>query len=288
MNGEMTLQTARAVVEEVHGKLVAIGLPEGNEAKEAREVYRAAMECYDEMARGWHNEDMMASALIDALDSAGSVALHEAGGWDGWPKEPLAHVSPNARRVLANPESEAGKAYTALDELRGANIHALMGVRGLWLAELTPKDAKIPVGEGESHPMQDYRWWNARGGMYDWLVMLVNRRCGDLGGVQHAAYWIHDAAQEITKAAWCKEEVRRLEEGIGRTVVEVATGAELDGKPEPSPWTKLFGKNSPPDLPGDETRRERLMRLGKLLAEAKERHAGYANWAQLAQFAVKD
>lgn len=272
-------KTALECVEGIREKLEAIGLPEGTEDEWGRRKYAEAMEAYRELARGWQNADMMAAALIDALEAAAVVALAEAGGWAGWPKEALARVAPNAPREPAEPDSEGAKKREALEELFKSSIDALMGIRGMHLSRLSPENLRTHLGEYPHDPRKKYTFSEAREEMWWWLSEVYRMNLGEVGWLGSDADWISDGLRFIGKASQVMENIRSDEKALGKLAAEVAAGGALDERPTPEPGMELFERMSNIDR---ETRMERLVRLGRALGELRAEYDAMPEWAKAA------
>lgn len=275
-----TRYDAAQYVKGVKAKLEAIGLPEGTEDEWGRKRFAEAMATYAEMEKGWHNEDMMAAALIDALEMASSVALAEAGGWEGWPKEPIARVLPGAVRKLANPESAAGKAYTALDALYDESIDALMEIRGMKLSPMSPEKLRTHLGEHPHDPRKKYIFANACGELHWWLSEVYRLNLGEVGWLQNEAEWIRRGLAAIDSARYAMDDIRAKEKAIGKLATDVANGAKLDEAPPAEPWERLFRQMK--GAAGGGTRMERLVRLGRELGELRAEYDAMPEWAKAA------
>lgn len=287
---EWTSQSALAKVEEVRAKLDAIGLPAERELGSqcdrevdawARERYAEAVAQYDEFEKGWQNADMMAALLLDAIDMAMSVARDAAGGWKDWPKEPLANVGPAAKRELAEPESEGGKKYAALEALADESEDVLMEIRGVNLAKWSPEKLQVHLGEGGHDPRKVCVYGAAGREMYWWLSEVVRLHLGDVGWLRssHGAGWIQDAMEVIDLAKDVAENIRRREHEVGSLAVAVAGGERLDEVPPVPWWASIYAEMQPAEW--KETRMEKLVRLGKELEELRRKYLAMPEWARM-------
>ena len=270
---------AEKYVKSVKAKLDAIGLPSGTEDEWGRKRYAEALAKYEEMGKGWQNEDMMAAALIDALEMAAVVSLTEAGGWAGWPKEPLARVSPNMPREVANPDSEGARKRAEIDALYDESIDDLMSIRGMKLGGWSPEKLRIQIGEYQGDPRKKYTFSNACVDLDWWLSEVYRLNLGKVGWLGSEAEWIRHGLEVIEHAKYVAENIRAKEKGIGGLAMEVADGAKLDEVPTPEKGMELFERMSGH---GDETRMERLVRLGKELGELRKEYDTMPEWAKVA------
>jgi len=274
-----TRYDAAQYVKGVKAKLDAIGLPAGTGDEWGRKRYAEAMATYEEMDQWWQNEDMMAAALIDAMETAAVVALTEAGGWAGWPKEPLARVAPNAPREVANPDSEGARKRAEVDALYDESIGSLMEIRGMKLSEWSPEKLRIGIGEYQRDPRKEYTFANACGDMHWWLSEVVRRNLGEVGWLGSEAEWIRRGLETIDHARYTLEAIQRDERELGKLAADIAAGGKLDEEPPPDKWAKLFTWMQGPK---GETRMERLVRLGKSVGEKRAEYDAMPEWAKAA------
>lgn len=278
----------------IHDAIAAIAIPpraEGAEApyggweyvEEMRAQIAEIESAYAEAERAW-DADMMAAATLDLLDKRSIHALDCAGGWAEWPHGVALARAPRGPRTLANPDSEAGRAYLALKAVSDENDAELLRIRASVLGRITRPGLKISNGESEFAPAEKYTWGEARAEMYLWLAYVVRDRRGRLDDAQQEAQWIYDAIHRINQAVHLKSEISRLERCIAKVAAEIYLDGEDADKPaERTLLDRIFVDDM--SIP----RQTRAQHIAKLAAELRATQAEFDKmpmWARIAECSV--
>lgn len=275
----------------IHDAITAIAIPpraDGAEAPyggweyvEGMRAQIAEIEASYAAAEDNQDADMMAAATLDLLDRRFGHALDCAGGWAGWPHGVALARAPEGPRTIANPDSEAGRAASALMQISHARSDELMRIRASILGPLTRPDLKISNGEREADPRERYTWGEARAEMYVWLSAVAHDRNGRLDGAQMQSAWICDAVRSINAATRCKREISRLEHCIAKVATEIFLDAE--SADEPAGEKPLLDWLLDGDKP--EPRKTRAQHIRAMAGDLRANQAEYGKmptWAQLA------